>query len=63
MASCDRCGTINPDNARFCNACGYSLAAPPNLRLHVRKTVTVLFCDVTGSTALGDRQDPSVSAA
>jgi class 3 adenylate cyclase len=26
--------------------------------LHVRKTVTVLFCDVTGSTALGDRQDP-----
>ncbi len=58
MASCDRCGTTNPDNARFCNACGYSLAAPPDLRLHVRKTVTVLFCDVTGSTALGDRQDP-----
>jgi class 3 adenylate cyclase/tetratricopeptide (TPR) repeat protein len=26
--------------------------------MHVRKTVTVLFCDVTGSTALGERQDP-----
>ena len=24
----------------------------------MRKTVTVLFCDVTGSTALGERQDP-----
>ena len=23
-----------------------------------RKTVTVLFCDVTGSTALGERLDP-----
>src|SRR5262249_49200611 len=24
----------------------------------VRKTVTVLFCDVTGSTSLGERMDP-----
>ena len=24
----------------------------------VRKTVTVVFCDVTGSTALGERLDP-----
>ena len=26
----------------------------------LRKTVTVLFCDVTGSTALGERLDPEV---
>jgi len=26
--------------------------------LETRKTVTVLFCDVTGSTTLGERQDP-----
>jgi class 3 adenylate cyclase len=26
----------------------------------VRKTVTVLFADVTGSTALGERLDPEV---
>ena len=26
----------------------------------VRKTVTALFCDVTGSTALGERLDPEV---
>ena len=27
-------------------------------RREVRKTVTVVFCDVTGSTALGERLDP-----
>jgi len=27
----------------------------------VRKTVTVLFCDVAGSTALGERLDPEVT--
>ena len=27
-----------------------------------RKTVTVLFCDVTGSTALGESIDPERSA-
>jgi len=30
-------------------------ASAPRVR---RKTVTVLFCDVTGSTALGERLDP-----
>ena len=46
----------NSDSARFCNACGAEVAAtaPPE----VRKTVTVLFADVTGSTALGERLDP-----
>jgi class 3 adenylate cyclase/tetratricopeptide (TPR) repeat protein len=33
------------------------LPAGPEPRQH-RKTVTVLFCDVTGSTALGERLDP-----
>ena len=31
--------------------------SPPSSR-DVRKTVTVLFCDVTGSTAMGERLDP-----
>ena len=26
----------------------------------VRKTVTLLFCDLVGSTALGERTDPGV---
>ena len=57
MATCPSCGAENRDGARFCDACGASMpaAAPP---LEVRKTVTVVFCDVTGSTALGERLDP-----
>ena len=58
MAACARCGEPNPTAARFCAACGSSLEPPPTIPLEVRKTVTVLFCDVTGSTTLGERQDP-----
>jgi class 3 adenylate cyclase/tetratricopeptide (TPR) repeat protein len=58
MAACPRCGERNPEAARFCAACGSSLPPPPAVPLETRKTVTVLFCDVTGSTALGERQDP-----
>ena len=29
----------------------------------MRKTVTVLFCDLTGSTALGERLDPEALRA
>ncbi|HEU5362934.1 MAG TPA: adenylate/guanylate cyclase domain-containing protein [Gaiellaceae bacterium] len=57
MLACTTCGRENPDGARFCNGCGATLAAvsPPR---EVRKTVTVLFCDLTGSTELGERLDP-----
>jgi class 3 adenylate cyclase/tetratricopeptide (TPR) repeat protein len=59
-APCPSCGEQNPSNARFCAACGNALAAdvptaPPR---ELRKTVTVVFCDVTGSTTLGERLDP-----
>jgi class 3 adenylate cyclase/tetratricopeptide (TPR) repeat protein len=57
VAVCASCGQDNPAEARFCMAC----AAPLDkveLRREVRKTVTVLFCDVAGSTALGERLDP-----
>jgi class 3 adenylate cyclase/tetratricopeptide (TPR) repeat protein len=53
---CPSCGAENRDEARFCDACGAALAAEP--ARESRKTVTVLFCDVTGSTALGERIDP-----
>ena len=57
MAVCTQCGRESPDGFAFCGSCGSSLAeaAPPR---EVRKTVTVVFCDVTGSTALGERLDP-----
>jgi class 3 adenylate cyclase/tetratricopeptide (TPR) repeat protein len=56
VAVCPSCGQENPEGFRFCGACGASLAveAPAG----VRKTVTVIFCDVTGSTALGESIDP-----
>ncbi|MGH3017902.1 MAG: AAA family ATPase, partial [Gaiellaceae bacterium] len=58
MSACPRCGSENADSARFCQSCGYGLERELGVPLLVRKTVTVLFCDVTGSTALGERQDP-----
>jgi class 3 adenylate cyclase/tetratricopeptide (TPR) repeat protein len=57
VLTCPSCGRDNPVGARFCNSCGAALAAPALLR-EVRKTVTVVFCDVTGSTALGESTDP-----
>ena len=56
MLRCPSCGQENPEGFRFCGACGAGLASPR--AREVRKTVTVLFSDVTGSTALGERLDP-----
>jgi class 3 adenylate cyclase/tetratricopeptide (TPR) repeat protein len=58
VAVCANCGQENPDGFRFCGACGAELAAPAAPAREVRKTVTILFCDVTGSTAMGERLDP-----
>ena len=60
MIECAECGQGNPDGARFCNLCGAPLAAGTAAAREVRKTVTVLFCDVVGSTALAERSDPEV---
>jgi len=57
MTSCQACGQENPEGFRFCGACGAELGRPA-ARREVRKTVTVVFCDVSGSTALGERLDP-----
>ena len=46
---------------RFCNSCAAPLAAPASREQ--RKTVTVLFCDVTGSTAFGESTDPEALRA
>jgi class 3 adenylate cyclase/tetratricopeptide (TPR) repeat protein len=62
VAICATCGQANPEDARFCNACGASLDAPVPAR-EQRKTVTVVFCDVTGSTALGESTDPEALRA
>src|SRR3954454_9507943 len=54
---CASCGAENREGARFCDSCGAALAETAPTR-ETRKVVTVLFCDVTGSTALGERIDP-----
>jgi class 3 adenylate cyclase len=55
---CAQCGRESSEGTRFCSACGAPLTteAPAG----VRKTVTVLFCDLVGSTSMGDRADPEV---
>jgi class 3 adenylate cyclase len=58
---CASCGGQNQAGARFCNDCGAVLAATPERE--VRKTVTVVFSDVTGSTALGESTDPEALRA
>ncbi|MES2992405.1 MAG: adenylate/guanylate cyclase domain-containing protein [Pseudomonadota bacterium] len=61
MILCPGCGEENPAKFRLCGYCGVSLsaAAPPALPAHeVRKTVTLVFSDLKGSTALGERLDP-----
>jgi class 3 adenylate cyclase/tetratricopeptide (TPR) repeat protein len=55
VQACGECGESNPERARFCLACGRSLGAT---REEARKVVTVLFADVVGSTAAGERHDP-----
>ncbi len=62
MLICASCGRDNPAGAGFCNSCGAALASPTASR-EVRKTVTVLFCDLTGSTALGEQTDPEALRA
>ena len=62
MGICPACGHENSDRAKFCEECATPLAVAPTAR-EQRKTVTVLFCDVTGSTALGESTDPEALRA
>jgi class 3 adenylate cyclase/tetratricopeptide (TPR) repeat protein len=57
MVACAVCGAENADGQRFCGSCGAGLTRPAEGHRQ-RKTVTVVFCDVVGSTALGESQDP-----
>jgi class 3 adenylate cyclase len=62
MSICPSCGRENAGDARFCSGCGTPLTAPEPTR-EQRKVVTVLFCDLVGSTALGESTDPEALRA
>ena len=54
---CPSCGAENPDSAKFCSECAAPLALMARPR-ESRRTVTILFADVSGSTSLGEQLDP-----
>ena len=54
---CPSCGVETKVGAQFCAACGHRLDRLAATE-EERKLVTVLFADLTGSTALGERLDP-----
>jgi class 3 adenylate cyclase len=55
---CAQCGHENPETNKFCGECAAPLTAATKHGPEVRKTVTVLFCDLTSSTELGEALDP-----
>ncbi len=63
---CQECGFGNPREARFCAQCGAPLEttallrAPPEPRglTGERRHLTVLFCDLVGSTEIAAQLDP-----
>ncbi|HWC23453.1 MAG TPA: adenylate/guanylate cyclase domain-containing protein [Flexivirga sp.] len=57
MTTCARCGAELPGEARFCLSCGAAVAQG-GLQAPVRKHVVILFCDIVGSTTLGEAADP-----
>jgi class 3 adenylate cyclase/tetratricopeptide (TPR) repeat protein len=59
MLRCPNCGEENPEKFRHCGYCGAQLSRPAGTEAaeEVRKTVTVVFCDLKGSTSLGEKLD------
>ena len=55
MPACAVCGYQAAEAFKFCPECGAAAVARTSEQ---RKVVTVLFCDVVGSTALGESTDP-----
>ena len=58
MKRCPSCGEENADKARFCQNCATPLGEAEGVAPDVRRVVTIVFADVTGSTSLGERLDP-----
>jgi class 3 adenylate cyclase/tetratricopeptide (TPR) repeat protein len=57
MMQCPTCGAPLAESGRFCPACGTPVSSAQHGG-ETRKVVTVVFCDLVGSTALSGRLDP-----
>jgi hypothetical protein len=63
---CPVCGFENPPRSKFCGECGAAFGLPiPAQGLQPspaaqgeRRPLTVMFCDLVGSTALSEQLDP-----
>ncbi|MDC8770584.1 ATP-binding protein [Roseateles albus] len=55
---CPRCQAASPAGGRFCAQCGAPLPASDAVQRSSRRQMTVLFCDLVGSTELAQRCDP-----
>ncbi len=62
VATCTNCGHDNRERAKFCEECGAVLASTAASN-EQRKIVTILFCDLAGSTELGESTDPEALRA
>jgi class 3 adenylate cyclase/predicted ATPase len=66
LRPCPECGAANPPDHNFCKQCGRALRTAPPRQVDVepkadeleRRQLTVMFCDLVGSTALAERLDP-----
>ena len=56
MKVCPNCGEENPERFRLCGYCGAKLD-PDEVPQAARKLVTIVFCDLAGSTSLGETLD------
>ena len=61
MYRCSVCRHVASEPFKFCPECGAPATAAT--AREERKTVTVLFCDLVGSTELGERLDPEALRA
>ena len=57
MRGCGGCGETNPERARFCLACGQPLAGEAEALPGLRRSISIIFADLVGSTMLGESLD------
>jgi class 3 adenylate cyclase len=55
--TCGSCGSATPPTAKFCPECGAAQQPAAAARHLARKTVTIVFSDLVGSTPLGEELD------